>query len=59
MNIENISKKINDLINEYVFPLEVLQDIEKRLSDSDCPHYAKQQLRYLQNNVDCGIAKKR
>lgn len=56
---EEIAKRINNLINEYEFPLPVLQDIQKRLSDSHCPHYAIQQLRYLENNIHAGIATKR
>lgn len=56
---EQVADSINKLISEYEFPLPVLQDVQKRLSDSDCPHYALQQLRYLENNVHAGIAVKR
>ncbi|WP_420704496.1 DUF6877 family protein [Lysinibacillus macroides] len=49
MTHEEVAKYINQLISEYQFPLPVLQDIHKRLSDSQCPHYAMQQLRYLDN----------
>lgn len=59
MEREEVFNEINNLINQYVFPVEVLQDVEKRLSDSNCAHYDLQQLRYLRNNVDYGIAKKR
>ncbi|UKJ43482.1 DUF6877 family protein [Lysinibacillus sp. ACHW1.5] len=59
MTHEEVAIRINQLINEYQFPLLVLQDVQKRLSDSHCPHYAMQQLRYLENNVHAGIATKR
>lgn len=56
---EEIERHINKLINDYEFPLLVLQDVQKQLSDSHCPHYALQQLRYLENNIHAGIATKR
>ena len=59
MTHEEVAKRINKLIGEYRFPLPVLQDVQKRLSDSNCTHYAMQQLRYLENNVHAGIATKR
>lgn len=59
MTNEEVADRINQLISEYEFPLPVLQDVQKRLSDSDCPHYAMQQLRYLENNVQASIAVKR
>lgn len=59
MTHEEVAKSINRLVGEYHFPLPVLQDVQKRLSDSHCPHYAMQQLRYLENNVHAGIATKR
>ncbi|KOS64655.1 hypothetical protein AN161_01130 [Lysinibacillus sp. FJAT-14222] len=59
MTNEEVADCINQLISEYQFPLRVLQDVEKRLSDSKCPHYAMQQLRYLENNIHAGLARKR
>lgn len=59
MTHEEVADCINQLVNDYVFPILVLQDVQKRLSDSNCPHYAMQQLRYLENNVHAGIATKR
>lgn len=59
MTNEEVADRINQLISKYDFPLLVLQDIQNRLSDSHCPHYAMQQLRYLENNVHAGIATKR
>ncbi|MEA0552937.1 hypothetical protein U1P98_04335 [Lysinibacillus irui] len=56
---DKVAKRINQLVSEYQFPLPVLQDVQKRLSDSNCTHYAMQQLRYLENNVHAGIATKR
>lgn len=56
---ENVAQKINDLVAEYNFPLPVLEDINRRLSDCQDPNYAAQQLRYLENVVKAGIAKKR
>lgn len=52
--------EISRLFIEYEFPLEVLQDVKQRLAD--CPNhegYAKQQLRFLQNVINAGQAKKR
>ena len=59
MTNEEVEDRINQLLSEYQFPLPVLQDVQKRLSDSNCPHYALQQLRYLENNIQAGIATKR
>lgn len=59
MTHEQVSDCINHLISEYDFPSVVLQDVDKRLSDSGCLHYAAQQLRFLDNIVCAGIAKKR
>lgn len=59
MTNEQVADRIDKLISEYEFPLPVLQDVQKRLSDSNCPHYAMQQLRYLENNIHSGIATKR
>jgi len=56
---EEIADKINTLISEYSFPLEVLQDIKQRLSDCQDVHYAEQQLRYLQNIIKAGVVRKR
>lgn len=55
--MEEVADRINQIIQEFEFPLPVLQDVQKQLSDSNCPHYAMQQLRYLKNNVQAGIAK--
>lgn len=51
--------QINELLNEYEFPLAVLQDVHNRLRDSDDPRYAAQQVRYLRNVVSAGKAVKR
>lgn len=51
--------EINKLINEYEFPLQVLTDINSRLSDCRDESYTKQQLRYLMNLVKSGWAKKK
>ena len=59
MTIEEVTVAINELIAKYEFPVAVLQDVSKRLTDSQCPYYAMQQLRYLQNNIQVGIATKR
>lgn len=59
MSLEKVVKKINKLLGEYHFPLPVLQDVNKRLSDCQDPDYAAQQLRYLENVIHAGIAKKR
>lgn len=59
MTNDEVADRINQLISEYQFPLPVIQDVQKRLSNSNCPHYAMQQLRYLENNIQAGIATKR
>ncbi|RUL56487.1 DUF6877 family protein [Lysinibacillus antri] len=59
MTSEEVAQKINDLVGEYDFPLPVLQDVDRRLSDCQDPYYAAQQLRYLENNIHAGIAKKK
>lgn len=48
--------EINALIGAYDFPLNVLQDVDKRLSDCTDEHYVNQQLRYLKNIIDRGLA---
>lgn len=59
MTSQEVAQKINNLVGEYDFPLPVLEDVQKRLSDCQDVHYAVQQLRYLENVVRAGIAKKR
>lgn len=59
MTLEEVMDEIEDLIARYEFPLEVLQDINKRLSDCYEIGYAKQQLRYLKNTVNHGMAKEK
>ena len=59
MSHEEIAVKINTLISEYSFPLEVLQDIKQRLSDCQDVHYAAQQQRYLQNIIKAGMVRER
>jgi len=54
---EYVSGEINKLLSKYDFPIYALQDVSKRLGDSDDPNYAAQQLRYLQNLVGAGYAK--
>ncbi len=59
MSHNQVADEINNLISIYEFPFEVLQDVNRRLSDCRDVHYAAQQLRYLQNIVSAGRAKKR
>jgi len=56
---DQVANEITNLISDYDFPLEVLQDVNRRLSDCQDVHYAAQQLRYLQNIVNSGKVKKR
>lgn len=56
---DEVAEQISQLVGEYAFPLEVLQDVSRRLADCDDPYYAEQQLRYLQNIVKVGRAVKR
>lgn len=57
--LDEVAQRINQVIYDYEFPILVLQDVQKRISDSNCPHYAMQQLRYLENNIIAGSAKRR
>lgn len=47
--LEKVALQISEIISNFDFPLSVVQDVEKRLSDCKDVGYAKQQLRYLQN----------
>ncbi|AAK38041.1 ORF24 [Lactococcus phage TP901-1] len=47
--IEKVVLQISEVISSFDFPLSVVQDVNKRLSDCQELGYAKQQLRYLQN----------
>lgn len=49
-SIEKVADAILDISTKYNLPLEVLQDVNKRLADNqDDLYYAKQQLRYIVN----------
>lgn len=45
-------KEIEDLIKNYDFKKEVIEDVNHRLSSCTTVEYAKQQLRYLNNILD-------
>lgn len=47
--LEKVAAQISEIITSFYFPLSVVQDVEKRLSDCHEVGYAKQQLRYLKN----------
>ncbi len=49
--------QINELINKYDFPVEVLTDINHRLESCREEAYVKQQLRYLENWIKLGEVK--
>lgn len=57
--IDEVMHEINTLVLDYDFPLTVLQDVDKRLSDCREVGYAQQQLRYLTNLVNRGLAIKK
>ncbi|ATP40719.1 hypothetical protein CSE16_12050 [Solibacillus sp. R5-41] len=59
MTKQQVDQAISELISEYVFPFEALVDVHTRLLGCTGVHYAAQQLRYLQNLVNAGMAKKR
>ncbi len=59
MTNEEIAREITLLVGEYDFPLLVMEDVTRRLTDCQDPYYAAQQLRYLQNIVKAGLAKKK
>lgn len=54
MTREQVEERINLLISTYDYPVEILQDVYKRLNDNRCVHYHMQQLRYLDNLVSAG-----
>ena len=56
VTVDEVVEQIVQLVSEYAFPLEVLQDVNRRLADCDDPYYAQQQLRYLKNIVASGRA---
>ena len=47
--MQEVMAQINDLITHNDYPLEVIVDVNRRLESCREVHYAKQQLRYLQN----------
>lgn len=53
-----IIQEIAALICTYDYPIEVLQDVHQRLTDSADPNYVRQQVRYLRNFVDAGLVAK-
>lgn len=59
MTKQQVDQAISELISAYVFPFEELVDVHTRLLGCTDAYYAAQQLRYLQNLVDAGMAKKR
>lgn len=56
---EMIANEIATLISTYDYPLEVLQDVHKRLADCADSNYARQQARYLQNIAEAGLVAKK
>lgn len=59
MTKQQVDQAISELINTYVFPFDALVDVHTRLLGCTDAHYAAQQLRYLQNLVNAGMAKER
>ncbi|MEG0450359.1 MAG: hypothetical protein RR595_10920 [Lysinibacillus sp.] len=59
MNKQQVDQAISELVSDYVFPLEALVDVHTRLLGCTDVHYAAQQLCYLQNLINAGMAKKR
>ncbi|WJP97093.1 DUF6877 family protein [Macrococcus bovicus] len=51
--------RINELLNNYSFPLAALEDVNHRLECCRDEAYVKQQVRYLENLISYGIAKRR
>ena len=47
--MNEVMAEINDLVTNNDYPLEVIVDVNHRLECCRDVHYAKQQLRYLQN----------
>jgi hypothetical protein len=52
-------EKINLLLRDYDFPIEALQDVNSHIADNKDEYYVRQQLRYLENLIKRGFAKKR
>jgi len=57
--LEKVAAQISEIITSFDFPLSVVQDVEKRLSDCHDIGYAKQQLRYLQNVKNSMLEKRK
>lgn len=57
--LEKVAAQISEIFTSFDFPLSVVQDVEKRLSDCHDIGYAKQQLRYLQNVKNSMLEKRK
>ena len=57
--LEKVAAQISEIITSFYFPLSVVQDVEKRLSDCHDIGYAKQQLRYLKNVKNSMLEKRK
>lgn len=49
--------RLNVLLFDYEFPLEVLQDVNHRLECCQEEAYVEQQVRYLENLIEIKIGK--
>lgn len=54
--LKTYETEIQTLLTHYTFPLAVVEDVNKRLADCQTPAYVAQQVRYLQQYVQAGIA---
>lgn len=54
--MKTAEEEINELLGKYNFDLAVLKDINYRLSCCREEAYARQQLRYLKNQIIMGFA---
>lgn len=54
--MKTAEEEINELISKYNFEVAVLEDVNYRLSCCRDEAYARQQLRYLKNQIIMGFA---
>lgn len=53
----NAIDRLNALLSDYEFPLDVLQDVNHRLECCQDEAYVEQQVRYLENLIEIRIGK--
>lgn len=55
--VDEVAKKITELVKNHAFPVGSLRHVNSILADCNDRYYALQQLWYLKNIIQAGIAK--